>query len=231
MHRPFDGRGSQWRIALGVSIAIHIALLAFTRQLGWSTHSSELRPAPVVAWLSDWLPPQEELIEPFVEDDPSSEEGSVPAESESTITQPPDATELSPVPAEPRQIIRRSTEWEEDARRAISRMREEQEQGNNYMTFAFPFEPKEGLSSRDGDDRDNAGQQPDERHLPSERDSFGDQIISVGDGCYLTVGVGSILVEDSFRFSNFGAPAGLKCSRPVRVRDDLFADQKPAYLK
>jgi len=65
------------------------------------------------------------------------------------------------------------------------------------MTFAFPIEPKEGLSSRDGDGRANSGQQPDEWHLLPERDSFGDQIISVGDGCYLTAGVGSILVEDS----------------------------------
>jgi hypothetical protein len=231
MHRPFDGRGSQWRTAVGISIAIHIALLAFTRQVGWSTPTSELPPVPVVVWLSDWLPLQEEPIEPIVEDDVSTEEESVPAESESTITQPPDVTELSPGPAIPRQIIRRSSEWEEDARRAILRMGEDQERENNYMTFAFPFEPKEGLSSRDGDGRENSGQEPDKRHLMPERDSFGDQIISVGDGCYLTVGVGSILVEDSFRFSNFGGPTGFKCSRPVRVRDDLFADQKPAYLK
>jgi hypothetical protein len=216
---------------MGVSIAIHIALLAFTRQVGWSTHSSELPPVPVVVWLSDWLPFQEEPMEPIVEDDVSSEEESVPAESESTINEPPDATELSPVPAGSRQIIRRSTDWEEDARRAILRMREDQEQENDYMTFAYPSEPKESLNSRDGDGRENSGQQPDERDLMPERDSFGDQIIAYGDGCYLTVGVGSILVEDSFRFSDFGAPAGLKCSRPVRVRDDLFADQKPAYLK
>ena len=194
-------------------------------------HSSELPPAPVVVWLSDWLPPEEEPIEQIFEDDVSSEEESVPADLEPTITEPPDANELSPVPARSWQIIRRPTDWEEDARRAILRMREEQEQANNYMTFASPFEPKEGLSSRDGDGRGSSGQQPDDRDLLPERDSFGDLIISYGDGCYLTVGVGSILVEDSFRFSDFGAPAGLKCSRPLRVRDDLFADQKPAYLK
>ena len=93
-------------------------------------------------------------------------------------------------------------------------MREEQEQEDSYMTFAFPFESRDGLTSRDANGSGNSGQEPDERHLPPERDSFGDLIVSYGDGCYLTVGVGSILVEDSFRFSNLAARPGSSAQGP-----------------
>ena len=235
MDRPSDGRKSRWRIALGVSIAIHVALLALIPQLKWSARFTEPPPAPVVVWLPDWQVPTE--IEELEDQIPDEEEA---VEAQGTSTEPGATTEtpiresVEPLPSpsgEPRSPIRGSIDWEEDARRTIVRMREEQERENNYMTFAFPFEPIEGLSSRGAGGRENSGQQADERHLPPERDSFGDLIVSYGDGCYLTVGVGSILLEESFRFTNFSAPAGLKCSKPLRVRDDLFSDQKPEYLK
>lgn len=237
MYRPSDGRGNQWRIALGVSIAIHVAIFFLIRQHKWPTRPINDPTAPLVVWLSDWRPPT--IIEEV--------DGQIPEESEDTnareISSEPEAATMAEAPESIEQApqssdsstspIRESIDWEEDARRAILRMRHEQDRENNYVTFAFPFELKEGLSSQDAGGSENSGQQPDERHLPPERDSTGDLIISYGDGCYLTVGVGSIFLEESFRFTGFSAPAGLMCSRPLslRVRDDLFSDQKPEYLK
>jgi hypothetical protein len=235
MHQSLDSRGNQWRLALGVSFGVHILLLIVVRHHSWPTHSIEVPSDPIVMWLSDWQPPREidDLDDQIPERVEADEFQDVPSEPD-TISETPtlESTEPSPTSTTTtRDPIQRSIKWEEETRRAIAKMREARDQERNYLTFGFPFEQQEGLSSYAADGGRNSGQESDNLHLPLERSSFGDQIVSYDDGCYLTVGVGSILVEQSFQFTNFSAPAGIKCSRPARVRDDLFADQKPEYLK
>ena len=100
MHRPPDGRENRWRIALAVSIVIHVALLAVMRLHKWPARSIDPPSVPVVVWLPDWQPltETEELDEQIPDRDEDSESEDIPTESEIEIeTQTPELVESSPI--------------------------------------------------------------------------------------------------------------------------------------
>jgi hypothetical protein len=236
MHRVVDARGNHWRIALGLSAALHVAVLVVLRFSGWPTELPTSETPPIVVWLSDWRPPQPVPIEEpqRVTSEPveSSESEAVPED-----TADPAESELSPSSAEsgsetldstgedvPFTPIQRSFSWRAEARRTIVRQREAQEQADNYVTFGFPFESVEGLNSRE---RDNSSAASD--RVP-ERDSYGDLVLPAGDNCQMIVGTGSILAQDAFRFSDFNSLSQIRCTRRASPKPDMFEEQKPEYL-
>ena len=232
MYRPSYGRRSQWRTALGVSVVLHVAFLIVVKQSKWPTPSIESPSTPVVVWLSDWLRPQtsaEEPTERIPEGDENNKEEPELAESESaTITQPPETIVLLPAPTESPQAVRRSVDWAEEARRAIARMRVEEDRANTYITFSFPRIPEES-GSTGAYERGGLRQRSGDRDVLRERDVFGDIRMPLGNGCYQTVGSGSIILQDLSRFMN---PMTMCVSSvPAKPRNDLFSEQKPEYFR
>ena len=202
------------------------------------SRAPRLEPPPeTVVWLFDWTPPHPEEAQ--------SESGAVDGDKSGTseppaMSQEPDvAAESATVAAEPSSespeandtLAPRNIDWEAAVGRAIERMREENAQTGRYVPFGTPMRSDDAPDWRYSNSRDRP-EPPRDLDVPPERSSFGELIVPVGNGCYQVSGSASILVEATLSsFSNYYDLPRTECPRPAGVRDDLFAEQKPAYLK
>jgi hypothetical protein len=235
MHQVFRGQVTPWPSAIGLSLAIHAGTLVFLGQTKWSRAVVRVQPEILEVYLSDWLPTTTSTETPPEQNptpDAASDTDATDVETEQTgedsrlAQADSDSDSGGQSAAEQPAPIQRSIDWQEETRRASIRMRERQLQADAYVTFGNPFsdEAPSGLKSEEG-------QRPNERHLPPERSSFGEITTSLGNGCYLIHGGGSILVEQAFSFSDYKLVGRTECPRPTGPRDDLFSEQKPDYLR
>lgn len=223
----------RWQAALGGSLLLHMGLTLVLMQTKLSgVPSPHPQRAPLITWLSDWRPPVTAMEQPQENRTETGEDAGgqeAVTEPETTPTRP--AVELpteSPDTAEPSAPM--FTDWEDEIERAIGRLREEEERSSSYVTFGFSPGAEEEPDWRYANSRDRPDRAP-ELNLQPEQNAFGELIVPLGDGCHMVARAGSILVEETFRFSDYYASPRSRCSRPARARSDLFADQKPDYLK
>ena len=236
--RVLEGR--KWRFALGVSIGLHVVVLAVLRSTEWPQRSSGEAVVPLEVWLSDWQP--QPLPDPLEPDQETEEfEAPVPEDEPDMIaddSSPGDAVnvdetdeEAEGAPSRSINPIQRSIDWNAEARRVVVMMRKAREESESYVEFGMPFDVIAGLDSRrDQNLAESEGRLSEDGRLP-ERSSSGDLVLYDENGCYQILQPGSILLTDANRFFNISPLSGNRCPRPAEVRTDLFEEQKPKYLK
>lgn len=236
MGRRVDSRFTRWHLAIALSLALHIGIAVVLSQSKWKATPAEAPRTPIITWLSDWKPPPTipELNDERVpgETDTVDSQDAVPEPEVTSTSQQAESITPSSSPSQaPSAPTPTSVDWQDSLARAIEILRAEEQQTGNYLTFGFPVRSEGDPDWRYSDSRDKSTQSINERDLPPEYSSFGERILAVGDGCYQIAGSGSILAEETFRFSDYYAAPRTECPRPGPAKADLFADQKPEYLK
>lgn len=232
--RGFEGR--RWQLALGVSVGLHVTVISGMRFAEWPQRPPSEAIVPLEVWLSDWRPdpppepvePEQAIEEPEPEPEPDTAvDETTPSDNEAEVvdddSEAPPSRSFTP--------IRRSIDWDAEARRVVVMMREAQEQSESYVDFGMPFELIEGLDSRRDDNLAEVERRLNERGGVPERSSSGDLVLYDENGCYQILEPGSMLLADANRFFNLSPLGGGRCPRPAETRTDLFEEQKPEYLK
>ncbi|HEY5622774.1 MAG TPA: hypothetical protein VIV14_03360 [Gammaproteobacteria bacterium] len=233
--------GRRWPLALTVSLISHTVVVGAVGLTQLSPSRSEDPVEPLVVWLSDWRPPPPEAVVPE-----EIEPAPVEAEEPEPIAEPAEPDEVvdaeeapatdaesekTPAPSRSFTPIRRAIDWRAEARRAVVMAREARERSESYVTFGFPFDKRAGLDSRTGENLAELESRYGNGGVMPERDANGDLVVYDDNGCFQIVGTGSILLEDSNRFSTLVPMGGTRCSRSTEPRSDLFEAQKPGSLR
>jgi hypothetical protein len=228
--------------AVAGSAGLHALVVLVVMQTEWSRPPDlPMRPLEAFVLREPW-PPIEPAFEPAVEPAlapaPPSDAGEAePAVAAATPPETESGPEGAELPADDDEVSAAEDEapapdvdWGARIPEAVVYLRQETERERRYRGFGYPAYPQTLPESSSSVPSVPTGRPPPSREVPLATTPQAEGGLSFAGSCYTADHHPASTLGNMYRLTS----AGVYCrgrTRPAEVRDDLFEDIKPDYLR